>query len=417
MGRKLTLPLFIATLVATWYGGIFGVTQMAYEKGIYNFLTQGVFWYLTYLIFAFFLVEKIRSSKALTLPDMVGKEFGEKSRKISAFLNLMNVIPISYAISVGLFLNIIFGISVPIGTAVGVTFVMLYSTSGGLRAVVYSDIIQFFVMIISVALILYFSVVNFGGPTYLKDHLPVAHLTLSGNQGIWTTIMWGVIALSTLVDPNFYQRCLAAKDIKTAKNGILISTIVWILFDLCTTFGALYARAYRADLPPGTAYLTYAMEILPNGFRGFILAGILATIISTLDSYIFLGATTMVNDLFEKKIVNKVRAHHISAILIGVCSIVLSYLFKGNIIKVWKLLGGMSSSCLLIPIIIGRIFPKKIRDREFFYSSLAGIIFIISWNIISNIFDTWTIDDLYIGVLGSLSVLSYFVITKNHSQA
>ena len=43
MGRRLTLPLFVATLVATWYGGIFGVTALTFEKGIYNFLTQGVF--------------------------------------------------------------------------------------------------------------------------------------------------------------------------------------------------------------------------------------------------------------------------------------------------------------------------------------------------------------------------------------
>ena len=60
MGRKLTLPIFVATLVATWYGGIFGVTAQTFEKGIYNFLTQGVFWYLSYLLFAFFLVKKIR---------------------------------------------------------------------------------------------------------------------------------------------------------------------------------------------------------------------------------------------------------------------------------------------------------------------------------------------------------------------
>ena len=59
MGRRLTLPLFVATLVATWYGGIFGVTALTFEKGIYNFLTQGVFWYLSYLFFAFFLVKKI----------------------------------------------------------------------------------------------------------------------------------------------------------------------------------------------------------------------------------------------------------------------------------------------------------------------------------------------------------------------
>jgi len=46
--------LFVGTLVATWYGGIFGVTFIAFEKGLYNFLTQGVFWYIAYLIFACF---------------------------------------------------------------------------------------------------------------------------------------------------------------------------------------------------------------------------------------------------------------------------------------------------------------------------------------------------------------------------
>ena len=39
MGRKLTLPLFVATLVATWYGDILGVTQIAFQYGVYNFVT------------------------------------------------------------------------------------------------------------------------------------------------------------------------------------------------------------------------------------------------------------------------------------------------------------------------------------------------------------------------------------------
>ena len=42
LGRQLT-SMFIATLVATWYGGIFGVTEIAFTSGIYNFITQGLF--------------------------------------------------------------------------------------------------------------------------------------------------------------------------------------------------------------------------------------------------------------------------------------------------------------------------------------------------------------------------------------
>jgi len=79
MGRRLTLPMFIATLVATWYGGIFGVTEIAFKHGVYNFITQGVFWYISYILFALFLVNRIRAFEAVTLPEMVTKMFGPVS--------------------------------------------------------------------------------------------------------------------------------------------------------------------------------------------------------------------------------------------------------------------------------------------------------------------------------------------------
>ncbi|HLD43896.1 MAG TPA: sodium:solute symporter family protein, partial [bacterium] len=79
MGRSLGLTLFVGTLVSTWYGGIFGVTEIAFNQGIYNFVTQGFFWYLTYLIFAFCLVDKIRQYEAITLPELIKKMFGPRA--------------------------------------------------------------------------------------------------------------------------------------------------------------------------------------------------------------------------------------------------------------------------------------------------------------------------------------------------
>ena len=92
MGRTLTLPMFVATLVATWYGGIFGVTEIAFKDGIYNFITQGLFWYIAYIVFALFLTNKISPYKALTMPDLIGKMFGQKSAKLSAIFNFFNVL-------------------------------------------------------------------------------------------------------------------------------------------------------------------------------------------------------------------------------------------------------------------------------------------------------------------------------------
>ena len=109
MGRQLTLPLFIATLAATWYGGIFGVTQFAFEKGIYAFLIQGLFWYATYIIFAFFIAPAVRRFNVMTLPQLVTQMFGPWSGRLSSVFNFFNVLPITYAISLGIFVQTISG--------------------------------------------------------------------------------------------------------------------------------------------------------------------------------------------------------------------------------------------------------------------------------------------------------------------
>ncbi|MBT7768050.1 MAG: sodium:solute symporter family protein, partial [Bdellovibrionales bacterium] len=186
MGRQLTLPLFVATLVATWYGGIFGVTRIAFEKGIFNFITQGVFWYVAYIIFALFLVNRITPYQAVTLPDLINKMFGPKSAKLSALFNFFNVLPIVYTISIGLLLQMLFHGPLWLMMAIGVGIVIIYSLFGGFRAVVFSDLVQFFVMCSGVLLVALLSYLRWGGEDFLVANLPASHFTLTGGEGIAT---------------------------------------------------------------------------------------------------------------------------------------------------------------------------------------------------------------------------------------
>jgi solute:Na+ symporter, SSS family len=413
MGRQLTLPMFIATLVATWYGGIFGVTKIAFEQGVFNFITQGFFWYISYLIFAFFLINKISPYQAVTLPDLVNKMFGPKSSKLSAIFNFFNVLPIAYSISIGLFLQIIFGGALWINIFAGTTFVVLYSLIGGFRAVVFSDLVQFFVMCLAVLIVLCLSHYHFGGISFLQSNLPKSYFTFTGNESVANTILWGLIALSTLVDPNFYQRCFAAKSTTIAKRGIIYSTMIWVVFDLCTTAGAMYAKAIIPQAKSSQAYIIYALQLLPNGLRGFFMAGILATILSTLDSYLFLAGTTLSYDLAPKKMRNKKKTHYIGIILVGVISIVMAQLFNGNIKAVWKTLGSYSASCLLLPMVWGYLRPGKITDNQFFTASIIGVISTTYWRQIDRIGVWENIDEIYIGCFCTfLSLIIYPVVQK-----
>ncbi len=405
MGRQLTLPLFVCTLVATWYGGIFGVNEITFNYGIFNFVTQGVFWYVAYLIFAFFVSKRLAKYSSYTLPDLAGRMFGPKSAKVTAVLTFCYIAPVAYVLSLGLFLHMVFGISVLSGMIWGTLFVCLYSAWGGLRSVVFSDLVQFFVMCSAVAMVVVFSVHSFGGLTFLKANLPAGHFTLTGGNSWLATLIWGFIALSTLIDPSFYQRCFAAKSPTVVRRGILISTVIWFLFDFCTTTGSLYARAVLPQAQPGQAYFFYALQLLPVGLRGFFVAGILSIILSTLNSFLFIASNTLSFDLLRKRFANVVLSNRISIFLVGAFSVAMAQFFHGSFKEIWLVLGSYFSACLLVPILLNYLSPNRISDTLFVGSALTSATLMTVWYALPKNEFLQIIDPFYIGILTSLVIL------------
>ncbi len=71
-GRALTLPMFVATLVSTWYGGILGVGEFSYMYGVSNWVVFGVPYYVFALVFALFLAKRVRATN-LTTQRTIGR--------------------------------------------------------------------------------------------------------------------------------------------------------------------------------------------------------------------------------------------------------------------------------------------------------------------------------------------------------
>ena len=345
------------------------------------------------------MVEKIRKYDVLTIPDLAGKVFGPKAERLTATLNFLNLLPLAYTISLGIFLQGMFGGSLFVHTAAGVLLVTLWSLWGGFRAVVFSDVVQFFFMILSVFLVVVFAWAEMGSPVELFEKLPLTHKDWTGGESISTIMVWGFVALSTLVDPNFYQRVLAADSTKTARRGIFISTVIWFLFDCCTTLGALYARVALPTAQPEHAYLQFSIQLVPHGVRGLILSGVLAIILSTLDSYLFNAATCVSYDFFKLNDRFRIWHHHVALIFVSVFSVILGVQFEGNVVEVWKTLGSFSAACLLFPLLVGQWRPGTISEKQFCWAVSFGCIGIVSWRIINKFSPFSTLDEFYIGLL------------------
>jgi len=362
-GRRLTLPAFTASLVTTWYGGILGVGEYTWSYGVSNWLVFGVPYYLYAGVFALFLAGRARRSQVLTVPDMLERSYGRPVAIVGAGVIFVMTAPAAYVLMLGVLVNFATGWPLWVGVVLGTALSVAYVFRGGLRAVVATDIVQFFLMFLAFAVLVPVCVKTYGGWEFLQANLPTGHLQWDGGLGWQAIAVWYFIALSTLVEPAFYQRCYAAKTEGTAKKGIAAAIVLWMFFDFLTTTAGLYARALLPDLAdPVSAFPALAAHVLPAFWQGIFTVGLLATIMSTVDSYAFIGAVTLGRDVIGRwrgglaetdEAAEDARLPVIrwSLLATAVLSVALA-LAAGSVISLWKFLGTVGTPMLLLPLLL-----------------------------------------------------------------
>ena len=418
-GRKLSLPGFVVTIVATWYGGILGIGENTYSFGIQTWFIFALPYYIFALLFALFIAGRINQAKYISLPDQFHNRYGKTAGIISAIYILALASPAPYILSIGILIQFISGFSFGISLIIATTISMSYIFTGGFKAVVRTDKLQFGFMFLGFALLLIYSIKMFGGYTQLAMALPKSHLSITGGASLQYILVWFFIAIWTFVDPGFYQRCAAAKSPKTAQNGIIISIIFWFLFDILTLSTGLYAKAMLTGGEPLFAYPRLGALVLPPIAYGIFITGLLATIMSTIDSLGMISAITFGRDILWQisNSSNPDSWEDQSTSLIhkglGVTSfIALALAFSiPSVVKLWYNLGSIIVPGLVIPFLMS--FNKnRIQDGIIFLMVCPALTSII-WIIYASLFGNYpfNVEPFYPGVI--ISCLIYGWKIKN----
>jgi SSS family solute:Na+ symporter len=356
-GRTLTLPLFVATLVSTWYGGILGVGEFSYRYGISNWVVFGGPYYLFALIFALVLARRIRATRTLTIPDQLAKAYDKKTALVGAVLTFVLITPAAYVLMLGVLVQLLFGVDLAISVIIATALTIFYLKSGGLRSDVWVNALEFVLMFLGFAVILPFAWTSVGDLGVVRDNVPALHLVWHGGHAPQYIAVWFFIALWTLVDPAFYQRCSAARDGKTAQKGILLSIVFWFFFDAMTSLTGLYARAALPDLQePMFSYPMLAELVLPDVFKGLFLIGMLATIMSSLSSLMFIAATTIGNDIVGRLAQPGQRDRLVTrwtrwGLAVAALFAVGLALLVPSVVELWYTIGTTIIPGLLVPVV------------------------------------------------------------------
>jgi solute:Na+ symporter, SSS family len=393
-GRSLTVPLFVMTLVSTWYGGILGVGEFSYRYGISNWVIQGVPYYVFALVFAVVLAKRIRATNLTTIPDMLEHAYDRRTAVLGAGLTFLLMTPAPYVLMLGILLQMLTGWQPAVCLIAGTVVTTVYLLTGGFRSDVYTDVLEFVLMFLGFGIIIPFAVSQYGGWAFLTAHVPAQHLTWDGGNSLQFVLVWFFIALWTLVDPAFHQRCYAAKSGTVAQRGILWSILFWIVFDAMTATAGLYARAILPDLEqPLMAYPKLAEVILPSAAKGLFFIGLLATIMSTLNTLAFVSATTLGRDIVwrmlrgragdstkEGKMApeNEEMWVRIGLIVSGVLAVVLALVIP-SVIKLWYTIGTVIVPGLLVPLVTAYFKRVRTGARWAFASMCCGWLTSLAW--------------------------------------
>ena len=238
---------------------------------------------------------------SLSIGDIIAKRYGKAAKVMTGIFGVLVCTGILGAQvgAMGAVFNTFLHIKASWGIIIGFSIIILYSSLGGMRAVVYTDILQFLVLIIGIPLTLFIGIHYVGGFKALVAKVPQHHIAFLSNKhdiflfvSLFVTFIFG----ETLVPP-YVQRLFMTKSIKQTKSAILASGLLSIPFFLVAGTIGLVAYAMNPHINANAALPYVINTALPLALRGFVVASILAIIMSSAAGFLNAASVSFVNDI------------------------------------------------------------------------------------------------------------------------
>jgi solute:Na+ symporter, SSS family len=384
-GRSLSTGAFVATLVSTWYGGILGVGESVSYYGVGTLLLLGVPYYFFGLIYAFFIAGKVRSEAQISIPERFEARFGRGPSLSAALLIFALALPAAHVLMLGVMLNSLFGIPMPIGMSMSAILVGVFLFRSGLLADVRLGMVAFALMFLGFGVAALNLTSKFPLLTEIRT-LSLAQQTFTGGLGILPITSFFILGAWTLVDPGFHQRVSSAASPAVAKRGIVLSVMCWFLFDLLSITCAIYALKPAANANVSTPlgiYPALASASMPPGIRGLFLVGILGTLLSACSGYALVAGGTLGRDLIaklqglsEEKSKSTVQWAVLSSCVVA---IPVAMLAGNSVITLWYGWAGAVVGALLIPFIMSYKSNHTPHPKRLSFSIIIPFLISVIW--------------------------------------
>lgn len=271
-------------------------------------------WYAFIFIFLLAVVfaPRYRFSKVQTLPEFMGKRFGDTTRSILAWYTIVTILISWLSLTLfagGILIQQMLGIPMWLSIVVLIIIAAFFTIAGGLKAIAYTNVFQMVLLIVVSLALTITGLVEVGGIEGLITKTPENYWNLllpSDDPSYpWYAILLGYPVMGVwfwCTDQSMVQSVLAAKNSKHEQLGANFTAWLKILDVPLFIFpGILCFILYPELQNPDQAYMTMVTNMFPQGMTGLVMAVLIAALVSTIDSALNALSTVFTIDVYVKK--------------------------------------------------------------------------------------------------------------------
>jgi len=386
-----TFPAWILAVsyAASWFGGASAIisADKAYKGGLSAYFVMGGPTIVSGIVLLF-LAQKIRLFGPLSQPEITEARYNRTARTIQSFIIwwYMATWAASQMIGAAGFVGGFFGMSYASALFLVVVVVWFYCMFGGFKSVVTTDLGQFAWIVVAMVIVLIAATAGSGG--FGNVSKAVEQKGVENFYNIFGNFKFSLFYIISFtfawtISAEIWQRFSAARsveDAKKASRGALYINIP--LYCFAITIGML-AVAMFPEKPDGHIMVAIIKGYVPPFFAGIAFAGLLAALMSTMDTAINTGSLVITEDIYHK-IVNPgatepqlVMFARISATIMAGLGILIALAVKDLLWVLW-MASDILAAGVFWPLILG-MYSKWGTTKGAVSSMIAGGIF-VAWN-------------------------------------
>jgi solute:Na+ symporter, SSS family len=387
-----------------------------------------------------FIAPKWHRTKSLTAAEFIFNRLGEKTQKTYSYLYLGIMVFLKgvclYAVAI--ILQVATGISLYWWIAALGVMVILYTSFGGLWAVVVTDVLQFIILLAAGLILLPLSFEKVGGISSFVKTIHEQQLTDFFNlsdQKYTVSFLLGFLFYNVFYlggQWSFIQRYTSVATPKDAKKTGIMFGMFYIISPVIWMLPPMIYRAVNPDLAgieSEQAYMLMCKTVLPSGMLGLIAISLIFATNSSVQGFLNISAGVITNDLFKSfypessgKLlmrIAKFATFFVGIVVIGMGMMVPS---MGGAVNVILSVASITGGAMYFPVIFS-LFSKKQNSFTVLGTTILSLAILLSLKFVLPVINGVSLSrasEMVTGVLVPVSILALFEIwlrIKNQPSA